>query len=74
VAPGKHQVEDVDFGYGLFADGISVRASLRAGWVIGSGHAGTPKFATVSNDQVTEKIILLSEAAPPPYVLQWPQL
>jgi hypothetical protein len=33
VAAGKHQVEveDLDFSYGLFADGVEVRASLKVG-------------------------------------------
>ena len=33
VAAGKHrvEVEDFDFGYGLFADGVKVEALLRVG-------------------------------------------
>jgi hypothetical protein len=43
VAAGRHrvEVEDLDFGYALFADGCRVAISQRDVSVIVSGHVGT---------------------------------
>ena len=48
VAAGRHrvEVEDFDFGYGLYADGIRVASFAEAAWAIGSGHAGTAGWET----------------------------